>query len=241
MTQAHAMRPADPARAALDELYAAARVGAGGAGGIAAIERAYQRIAPLVEWGAAAEEAAAAEAAQDVLLDPFGSLVMEEADDASLTEVELPWETLVPPVPPQGEDPLAGDPSAGAIRGMVATIVREANPSPLAVLLFGSRGRGDYRTRSDVDLLVVVPAGTDTRRVAAAIDALLPVTSVEVDILAATPVRLAAARGDCGSVLHWAQEQGVTLYRADVDDRPRGARDGAPEPVDGAETPGARA
>jgi len=96
---------------------------------------------------------------------------------------------------------------------------------------------GDYRARSDVDLLVVVPAGTDTRRAAAAIDALLPVTGVEVDVLVATPARLAAARGDCGSVLHWVQEQGVALYRADADDSPRSTRDGASELVDGAETP----
>lgn len=39
------------------------------------------------------------------------------------------------------------------IREMVETIVREANPD--AVILFGSRARGDARPDSDVDLLII--------------------------------------------------------------------------------------
>lgn len=39
------------------------------------------------------------------------------------------------------------------IRQMVDTIVREANPD--TVILFGSRARGDARSDSDVDLLIV--------------------------------------------------------------------------------------
>lgn len=41
------------------------------------------------------------------------------------------------------------------IREMVDTIVREADPD--AVILFGSRARGDARPDSDVDLLIVEP------------------------------------------------------------------------------------
>jgi len=43
--------------------------------------------------------------------------------------------TATPTAP--ARDPLAGDPAEALIRGMVATIVREAHP--LAVILFGSR------------------------------------------------------------------------------------------------------
>jgi len=43
--------------------------------------------------------------------------------------------TTTPTAP--ARDPLAGDPAEALIRGMVATIVREAHP--LAVILFGSR------------------------------------------------------------------------------------------------------
>jgi len=116
-------------------------------------------------------------------------------------------------------DPLAGDPAEGTIRGMVATIVREAHP--LAVILFGSRACGDHRPTSDVDLLVVLPEGTDTRRVRTALYNRLAGAGLPKDILAATPARLAAARGDYSSVLHWARERGVTLYRAE----------GAPDPT----------
>lgn len=112
-------------------------------------------------------------------------------------------------------DPLTGDPAEAAIRGMVETIVREARPRPLAVILFGSRARGDHRPTSDADFLVVLPNGTDTRRAAIDIDNNLPFEGIDVDIVAATPARLAAAWGDYGSVLHWAQERGVTLYQAD--------------------------
>lgn len=112
-------------------------------------------------------------------------------------------------------DPLTGDPAEAAIRRMVETIVRQARPRPLAVILFGSRARGDHRPTSDADFLLVLPEGTNERRAAGAVDDFLTFAPLEVDIITATPARLAAARGDYGSVLHWAQEQGVTLYQAD--------------------------
>ncbi len=131
--------------------------------------------------------------------------------------------TTTPTVP--AHDPLAGDPAEAAIRGMVETIVREARPRALAVILFGSRACGTHRPRSDADFLVVLPEGTDTRRAAIAIDNNLPFAGIDVDIVTATPARLAAAWGDYGSVLHWAQERGVVVYRADEDARPL-TRDG---------------
>jgi predicted nucleotidyltransferase len=114
-------------------------------------------------------------------------------------------------------DPHAGD--EAAIRALVTIIVQQAHPRPLAVILFGSRARGDQRPTSDVDLLLVWPEGTNTRRAAAAVDDLLTFAPLDVDIVATTPTRLAAARGDYGSVLHWAQEQGVVLYQADEETR----------------------
>lgn len=113
----------------------------------------------------------------------------------------------------------ADDPDEAAIHALVTTIVRQAHPCPLAVILFGSRARGDHRPGSDVDLLLVLPNGTHTRRAAAAVDDLLTSAPLDVDIIATTPARLAAAWGDDGSVLHWAQEQGVVLYP--VDDQAR--------------------
>jgi predicted nucleotidyltransferase len=139
-------------------------------------------------------------------------------------------------------DPLAGDPAEGIIRGMVETIVREARPRPLAVILFGSRARGDHRPTSDADFLIVLPEGTDTRRVAITIDNNLPFEGIDVDIVTATPARLAAAWGDYGSVLHWAQERGVVVYRADEGARPLTRDgDGTPATAGGAGAPGVSA
>lgn len=101
-------------------------------------------------------------------------------------------------------------PPEEAIREMVADIVGAVHP--LAVILFGSRARGDHRPTSDADLLVVMPEGAETRHVRADLYGHLAFATLTKDIVVATPSRLAAARGDCSSVLHWAQEEGVVLY-----------------------------
>jgi len=90
-------------------------------------------------------------------------------------------------------DPLASRPDAAALRATVAAVVGAVHP--LAIVLFGSRARGDYRPTSD-DHLALVDAPLD------------------VDVIAATPARLVAARGDYSSVLHRAQEEGIMLYDA---------------------------
>ncbi len=51
------------------------------------------------------------------------------------------------------DPPGAGAVTDAVIAEMVATLVKEADPEQ--VILFGSRGRGDARTDSDVDLIVV--------------------------------------------------------------------------------------
>ena len=51
------------------------------------------------------------------------------------------------------DPPGAGAVTDAVIAEMVATLVEEADPEQ--VILFGSRGRGDARTDSDVDLIVV--------------------------------------------------------------------------------------
>jgi len=111
-------------------------------------------------------------------------------------------------------DPLASRPDAAALRATVAAVVGAVHP--LAIVLFGSRARGDYRPTSDADLLVVVPEGLTTRAVCAALDDHLALVDapLDVDVIAATPARLVAARGDYSSVLHRAQEEGIMLYDA---------------------------
>ena len=47
------------------------------------------------------------------------------------------------------------------VRAVVEQVVAEA--APLRVVLFGSRATGTARPDSDIDLLVVMPDGTDRR------------------------------------------------------------------------------
>src|ERR1700730_15491979 len=87
------------------------------------------------------------------------------------------------------------------IQDLITAIIREAQPR--AVALFGSRARGDDRPASDVDLLVVMPDGTNTRASAIDLENHLAHVPLAFDLIVATPKRLAAARGDFSSVLHW--------------------------------------
>ena len=124
----------------------------------------------------------------------------------------------------------ADDTETALLRPVVAAIVRVIHP--LAIVRFGSRARGDQRETSDVDLLIVVPEGVTTRQVCAALDQhrALAATPHGIDLVAATPARLLAARGDYSSVLHWAQEDGVVLYQAPSSPEPTASqgRDGLP-------------
>ena len=61
------------------------------------------------------------------------------------------------PDPPSPSGPARPDPppppADAVITAMVQAIVAEADPEQ--VILFGSRGRGDHREQSDIDLIVV--------------------------------------------------------------------------------------
>lgn len=99
---------------------------------------------------------------------------------------------------------------ATIIDEMVERIVREFNPEK--IILFGSHARGDAGRWSDVDLLVVMPDGTDQRQSAAAIRRVLADLPVAKDIVIATPDIL-ARRGDIvGYVYRPALREGKTLY-----------------------------
>lgn len=53
-------------------------------------------------------------------------------------------------------------PAEADIQRIVSLVVAEVHP--LRVVLFGSASRGEQGENSDVDLMVVVPEGTDTLR-----------------------------------------------------------------------------
>jgi uncharacterized protein len=93
---------------------------------------------------------------------------------------------------------------------MVDQIVREFHP--LRIILFGSHARGEHSQWSDVDLLVVMPDGTDRRRSAVAMLRALSGLPVAKDIVVTTPEEI-SRRGDLiGTVLRPALREGRTLF-----------------------------
>ncbi len=114
----------------------------------------------------------------------------------------------------EGESAAIDELMKGVVEELTAAIVRSTHP--LAVVLFGSRARGDHRLTSDIDLLIVVPDGVARRDVYRSLAAhrVMGATGVPVDLVIATPSGLTSAWGNEWSVLHWTQEQGVALYES---------------------------
>jgi len=93
---------------------------------------------------------------------------------------------------------------------MVERIVREFNP--IEIILFGSHARGDAHRWSDVDLLVVMPDGTDRRASAAAVRRVLADLLVSKDIVVTTPEEIDRYGNLVGTVLRPALREGRVLY-----------------------------
>ena len=100
------------------------------------------------------------------------------------------------------------------MRDLVDRIVAIA--SPLRVVLFGSRAAGTARPDSDVDLLVVMPDGTERRRAMVEIGAQLPRPGVGIDLLVATPEVLARQGATPGLIYCDILETGREVYTADA-------------------------
>lgn len=96
------------------------------------------------------------------------------------------------------------------ISTMVDRIVRGFRPS--RVVLFGSHARGVATEWSDVDLLVILPDGSDKRDTAIEIRRVLGDLPVCKDIVVATPEELARRGHMVGSLLRSALREGKVLY-----------------------------
>lgn len=96
------------------------------------------------------------------------------------------------------------------VRTMVERIVERFRP--LRVVLFGSRARGDAGRWSDVDLLVVLPDGTDKRQAAVEILRALGDLPVCKDIVVTTPEEIERRGLLVGGVLRPALREGKVLY-----------------------------
>lgn len=101
-------------------------------------------------------------------------------------------------------------PAETIIPQLVSLIV--AHHHPLAVLLFGSRARGDHHHDSDVDLLVVMPPETDTRTARDALRMTTAYLPIAKDIVVTTPNDIARYGDIVGTVLQPALRDGIVLY-----------------------------
>ena len=85
---------------------------------------------------------------------------------------------------------------------------------PLRIILFGSAARGEAGTDSDVDVLVVMPDGTNRRETIQYIHTQLFGLPLAVDVLVATPSDLARHRNNIGLIYRTVLDEGEELYAA---------------------------
>ena len=83
---------------------------------------------------------------------------------------------------------------------------------PERILIFGSWARDDAAEWSDVDLLVVMPDGTDRRQAAIEMHVALGDLPAAKDIVVTTPTHIAQRGHVIGSVLRPALREGTVLY-----------------------------
>ncbi len=114
---------------------------------------------------------------------------------------------VLPPPPPRR---WPRPPADELIREMVDIIVSQFHP--LAIILFGSRARGNHQPNSDVDLLIVLPSVADKRSVAAAIGDSLGHVPIAKDVIVTTRREIVEERDVDGSLIDRAMRGGKVLY-----------------------------
>lgn len=105
-----------------------------------------------------------------------------------------------------GTLPQQTEPDIQRIVGLVVETVR-----PLRVVLFGSRARGDSRPGSDIDLMILMPDGTNRLHVAKRLYRLgIPST----EFVVTTPTIYEARKDSFGLVYRNIHRDGRELYAA---------------------------
>ena len=96
------------------------------------------------------------------------------------------------------------------VRRMVERVVERFDP--VSVWLFGSMARGDCSRYSDVDLMIIMPEGTDCETVELDIMMELRGSMLPKDVLVNTPDAFRRAVDDLGTIQHTVRKHGVMLY-----------------------------
>ena len=96
------------------------------------------------------------------------------------------------------------------VRRMVKRVVERFDP--ISVWLFGSMASGDCNRHSDVDLMIIMPEGTDHKTAELDIMAELRGSMLPKDILVYTPDAFGRAADDLGAIQHVVHKHGVMLY-----------------------------
>jgi predicted nucleotidyltransferase len=94
------------------------------------------------------------------------------------------------------------------VRDVVAAV------KPLRIILFGSRARAETHHESDIDLLVVMPEGTDRRAIMGRLYCDIPRHGTALDVLVATPSVLERHRDNPGLIYRTILEEGREVYVA---------------------------
>ncbi len=99
---------------------------------------------------------------------------------------------------------------ASIIQLVCKRIVRDLKP--LSVILFGSMARGDYSKYSDIDIMIVMPEGTNTRVASLSTSYLDSGLGMDVNKIVETPSSMEKYSHLRGSVQRMALLEGVELY-----------------------------
>lgn len=99
----------------------------------------------------------------------------------------------------------------------IERIVRAVHPDQ--VLAFGSRARGQARPDSDLDLLVILPLGSEPAEVSANLYEAVGALGFAKDIVVTEAGRFARMRLSLNSVQAEAARDGITLYEHGRTDR----------------------
>lgn len=107
---------------------------------------------------------------------------------------------------------MATDETSNEIGAVIQRIVDAVDP--LRIILFGSVARDEAGPDSDVDVLVVMPDGTNRRKTAQFLHTQLHGIDVSVDILVATPSDLERYADSPGLIYRTILAEGKELYAA---------------------------